>query len=213
MTAKDNSDYLKVLVYFDGLCQPCNPGGLACYAFIIETYTGQTIHREYGLAVEPFTDSSTNNVAEYTGIIKALEWLLENNFHNQKIMISGDSQLVINQLRRNWKVKALTIVPLYLKTKSLISKFKDITIEWISRQKNEKADKLTNNAYHDALESDPGLLKMAGRYMATEDQLNLLKSSGIKTEKYLSKIEANRLLKFRNKMKANKTNHQEKYYQ
>src|SRR5215467_7093219 len=101
MTAKDNSDSLKIQVYFDGLCQPCNPGGLACYAFIIETNTGQTIHREYGLAAKPFTDSSTNNVAEYTGIIKALEWLLENNFHNQKIMISGDSQLVINQLRRN----------------------------------------------------------------------------------------------------------------
>jgi len=78
---------------------------------------------EHGLAAKPFTESSTNNVAEYTGIIKALEWLLENNFHNQKIMISGDSQLVINQLRRNWKVKALTIVPLYLKNKSLISKF------------------------------------------------------------------------------------------
>ena len=134
------------------------------------------------------------------GIIKALEWLLENNFHNQKITISGDSQLVINQLRRNWKVKNLTLVPLYQNTKSLISKFEDITIEWIPREENVEADKLTNKAYHDALESDPDLLKSVGRYMATEDQLNLLKSRGMKTEKYLSQIEANRLLsKARNK--------------
>ena len=49
------------------------PGGLARYAFIIETNSGQTIHSEYGLAAKPFTDGSTNNVAEHTGIIKALE--------------------------------------------------------------------------------------------------------------------------------------------
>jgi hypothetical protein len=93
------------------------------------------------------------------------------------------------------------MVPLCQKTKSLISKFKDITFEWIPRQKNGEADKLTNKAYYDALESNPSLLNLVGRYMATEDQLNLLKSSGIKTEKYLSKIEANRLLsKSRNKV-------------
>jgi ribonuclease HI len=201
MTVKVNSDSATIQVYFDGLCQPCNPGGLTCYSFIIETNTAQRIHSEYGLTAHPFTDNSTNNVAEYTGIIKALEWLLENNFHDQKIIVSGDSQLVINQLRRNWKVRALTMVPLCQKTKSLISKFKDIKFEWIPRQKNGEADKLTNKAYYDALESNPSLLNLVGRYMATEDQLNLLKSSGIKTEKYLSKIEANRLLsKSRNKV-------------
>ena len=68
------------------------------------------------------------------------------------------------------------------------------------RQKNGEADKLTNKAYYDALEST-SFLNLVGRYMATEDQLNLLKSSGIETEKYLSKIEANRLLsKSRNKV-------------
>src|SRR5919198_5990551 len=92
-------------VYFDGLCQPYNPGGIACYAFVIKEFSGgrshekkHTIHSDYGLAAEPFTDDATNNVAEYTAIIKALEWLLENNYNNQEIVIRGDSQLVINQI-------------------------------------------------------------------------------------------------------------------
>jgi ribonuclease HI len=62
-------------VYFDGLCQPCNPGGTACYSFIIKNEEGHTIHSEHGLAAY----DSTNNIAEYTGLLKALEWLIENN--------------------------------------------------------------------------------------------------------------------------------------
>jgi hypothetical protein len=52
-------------------------GGTACYAFIVKN--GE-INLEYGL-------DSTNNVDEYTGIIKALEWLLENNCENENIII------------------------------------------------------------------------------------------------------------------------------
>jgi hypothetical protein len=55
-----------IQVYFDGLCQPNNPGGTACYSFIVRN-EDNTIHSEYGLA----THDSTNNVAEYAGIIKA----------------------------------------------------------------------------------------------------------------------------------------------
>jgi ribonuclease HI len=55
-------------VYFDGLCQPCNPGGTACYTFIVKDGEN-TIHSKFGVTVH----NSTNNVAEYTAIIRALE--------------------------------------------------------------------------------------------------------------------------------------------
>ena len=42
-----------------------------------------TIHSEYGLEAR----DSTNNIAEYTGIIKALEWLLDNNFTNETLWL------------------------------------------------------------------------------------------------------------------------------
>jgi ribonuclease HI len=185
----------EIQVYFDGLCQPYNPGGIACYAFVILTKKGHE-HSEYGLAVEPFGDNATNNVAEYTGIIKALEWLLEkNNYNNnQKIIIRGESQLVINQIKGKYKVRAVKIIPLYQKVKSLLSKFKDIKIEWIPRDNNKEADKLSNKAYQEILESNPQLLQKVSLLMATEEQLGLLKSQGITPEKYISKIEARRLI-------------------
>jgi ribonuclease HI len=191
----------EIQVYFDGLCQPYNPSGIACYAFVILAKKGheqkqQQQYSEYGLAAEPFSDNATNNVAEYTGIIKALEWLLEkdNYNNNQKIIVRGDSQLVISQLNGKYKVRAVKIIPLYQKAKSLLSKFKDIKIEWIPRDNNKEADKLSNKAYQEILESDPMLLQKVSRHMATEEQLKLLKSQGITPEKYLSKIEARRLI-------------------
>ena len=126
-------------------------------------------------------------MAEYTGVIRALEWLLEkyNYNNNQKIIIRGDSQLVINQIKDKYKVRAVKIIPLYQKVKSLLSKFKYIKIEWIPRDNNKEADKLSNKAYQEILESDPKLLQKISQHMATEEQLKLLKSQGITPEKYL----------------------------
>jgi ribonuclease HI len=134
-----------IQVYFDGLCQPCNPGGTACFAFIVKNEQGNTIYNEYGLAAH----NSTNNVAEYTAIIKALEWLITNNYQNESIVIKGDSQLVIQQIKRNFKVKAHNIIPLYLDAISLISKFKHIQFELIPREQNKEADRLSNMAYQE----------------------------------------------------------------
>ena len=128
-------------VYFDGLCQPYNPGGIACYAFIIKQLLPQqqTIYTEYGLAAaEPFTDNASNNVAEYTAVIKGLEWLLVNRPERcrstETIVVKGDSQLVIYQIKGKYKVKATRIIPLHQRVMSLISRFKNIKIEWIPRE-------------------------------------------------------------------------------
>jgi ribonuclease HI len=57
----------EIQVYFDGLCQPYNPDGIACYAFVILAKKGQEQeHQQYsqhGLAAEPFVDNATNNGA------------------------------------------------------------------------------------------------------------------------------------------------------
>jgi ribonuclease HI len=197
---KDRSGQLEV--FFDGLCQPYNPGGIACYAFVIKKQQPyrQTIHSEYGLAAEPFTDYATNNVAEYTGIIKALEWLIKCKKHMgnycpaESIIIKGDSQLVIYQIKGKYKVKAVNIIPLYKQVINLISKFNDVHIEWVPRKENSEADKLTNYAYRKIIDSDSALREKTRQHMATEQQLEFLKNSGITPEKYLSKIEASRLI-------------------
>jgi ribonuclease HI len=136
---------LLIEVYFDGLCQPVNPGGIACYAFVVKN-EGKTIHSDYGLAAEPFSKDATNNVAEYTALVKALEWLLANNL---------DSQLVVKQLSGDYKVKAKRIISLYRQVLLLKIKFKEVEITWVPREENKEADRLTNKAYNRALQDNP----------------------------------------------------------
>ena len=144
-------------IYFDGLCQPINPGGIACYAFVVKS-DGKTIYSDYGLATEPFSRDSTNNVAEYTGLAKALEWLVENNLISDKVEINSDSQLIVNHLIGLYKVKAKRIVPLYQKVLLLKSKFHDLQIHWVPREENKEADMLTNEAYNRVLQENPEYL-------------------------------------------------------
>lgn len=144
-------------VYFDGLCQPINPGGISCYAFIVKS-DGRIIHSDYGVAAKPFSEESTNNVAEYTALAKALQWLLANNLNSKKVEIKSDSQLVVNQLTGDYKVKARRILPLFKQILFLKTKFQDIQIIWIPRDKNREADRLTNKAYNKAFLENPEYL-------------------------------------------------------
>jgi ribonuclease HI len=145
---------LLIEVYFDGLCQPVNPGGIACYAFVVKS-DGKTIHSDYGLAAEPFSKDATNNVAEYTALVKALEWLLASNLHSGKVEIKSDSQLVVKQLSGEYKVKAKRIISLYRQVLLLKNKFKEVEIAWVPREENKEADRLTNKAYTKVLQDNP----------------------------------------------------------
>lgn len=144
-------------VYFDGLCQPINPGGIACYAFVIKK-DGKTIHSNYGLADEPFSKDATNNVAEYTALIKALEWLDAAGYGSSPIEVKSDSQLVVNQINGQYRVRTKRLVPLHLKVQSLLKKFKEVQVFWVPREKNAEADRLTNVAYNKFLQDNPKYL-------------------------------------------------------
>jgi ribonuclease HI len=140
-------------VYIDGLCQPVNPGGIACYAFIVKS-NGTTIYSDYGVVGRPFSVDSTNNVAEYTALAKALEWLITNSLFLDKVEIKSDSQLLVNQLMGKYKAKANRIVPLYQKAVFLKSKFPNVQIKWIPREENREADLLTRVAYHETIQQN-----------------------------------------------------------
>jgi len=130
--------------YFDGLCEP-NPGGVATYGFVIKR-DGKKVHEGHGLAGTPKTPRATNNVAEYTGLIKALEWLLAQKI-KEPVTVRGDSDLVIKQVKGEFKVKSPLLAPLHGQVKDLLEKLPEITFEWIQRERNADADRLTNLAY------------------------------------------------------------------
>jgi ribonuclease HI len=135
-------------VYFDGLCEPKNPGGVATYGLVVK-HDGKTIHQDAGLAyAKPWTNEASNNVAEYSAIIHGLEWLKKNNLQAAPILLRGDSRLIVNQLNRTFKVKAKRILELHAKATQLLSEFRNARLEWVDRSQNKEADLLSRVAYH-----------------------------------------------------------------
>lgn len=91
-----------------------------------------------------YIGNGTNNHAEYTALIRALEISLENNFNS--VEVKSDSELVVNQINKKYKVKDPDIKELFDKAYSLIEKMSYFKITHIVREKNLKADKLANAA-------------------------------------------------------------------
>ncbi|HEY3226433.1 MAG TPA: ribonuclease HI [Planctomycetota bacterium] len=137
---------MTLTIHFDGLCLPKNPGGVATFGFVAKR-GAKTVHEGYGLAAPPYTPEATNNVAEYTGVLKALEWALAQGFEKEKMVVRGDSELVIRQLKGEYKVKSPSIAHLFKRVRELAGRFPSITFEWIPREQNKEADALTNRAY------------------------------------------------------------------
>ncbi|HUB27578.1 MAG TPA: ribonuclease HI family protein [Tepidisphaeraceae bacterium] len=91
-----------------------------------------------------FIGAATNNVAEYTALIVGLEQLA--GLGARRIVIRGDSELIIKQMRGEYRVKNPGLRPLYEKANSLLAKFESSRFEHNFRESNEMADKLANLA-------------------------------------------------------------------
>jgi len=135
-----------VTVYFDGLCEPHNPGGIATYGFVVYV-NGEKVHEGHGVVGEG--KGMSNNVAEFSGLAAALEWLLVRGYQKDKIVVRGDSQLAINLINGVWSARGGLYYPYYLKATELASKFSNISFEWVPRARNEEADDLSRKAYEE----------------------------------------------------------------
>jgi ribonuclease HI len=135
-----------VTVHFDGACQPPKGGGISTYGF---TVVGEGLeHEEKGLAVPPWSARSTNNVAEYTAAIRALEWLTSRTYRGQVLML-GDSQLVVRQMNGEYEVKAPHLKAYHERLERLTKEFEEVQFRWIPRAQNLRADELSKEAFED----------------------------------------------------------------
>lgn len=91
-----------------------------------------------------FIGRATNNVAEYKALILALEKAKE--LGAKKIQVRGDSELIVRQMRGEYRVKNADLKELYDEAQSLIYQFEDARIDHNLRDKNKLADKLANMA-------------------------------------------------------------------
>ena len=85
---------------------------------------------------------ATNNVAEYNGLIAALQWAADNGVTALKV--KGDSLLLVEQMRGNYKVKNAGLLPLYHRAKMLVMQIGNVSFAHVPREKNTDADRLSN---------------------------------------------------------------------
>ena len=95
---------------------------------------------------------ATNNVAEYSGLIAALQWAVDHG--HRRVRIRMDSELVIKQMRGEYKVKHATMQELHAEAKRLIARLERVTFEHVRRAQNKVADGLSNQAM-DIVEGKP----------------------------------------------------------
>ena len=126
----------ELAIYVDGASSG-NPGPAGVGVVICER--GEVIKN-----ISSYIGSATNNVAEYSALICALEEALILKADN--IKINTDSQLLYRQIKRLYKVKNPQILVLYSRASHLMSAFKEIEINFINREHNRGADKLAKKA-------------------------------------------------------------------
>lgn len=124
-----------ITAFFDGGARS-NPGPAGYGVHIVDDLGNvlAELHGSLGIA--------TNNVAEYNGLIAALQWAIDHDV--KQIAIKGDSQLIIEQMRGNYKVKNEGLKPLYLKARMLVMQIGDVSFQHVRREHNKDADRLSN---------------------------------------------------------------------
>ena len=127
----------KIVAYIDGGSRG-NPGPAAA-GFTLADSCGTQLQAK-GL----FLGKATNNVAEYTGFLKALEAV--KHAGAKHLTVFSDSQLLVRQINGQYKVKSENIWPLFQKAVNLLNGFTSWQVQHIPREKNQRADKLVNQA-------------------------------------------------------------------
>jgi len=140
---KNNSNFVKIYpeygfkLQFDG-CSKSNPGlagaGAVIYYNDCEVWSGEFFVGE----------NNTNNQAEYAGLLLGLKRAKDMDI--KTLYVEGDSLLVINQMKGQYKCSSSNLFELYQEAKSLVLHFESIYFNHIYRNENKRADHLSNIA-------------------------------------------------------------------
>lgn len=127
----------QVIAYVDGASRG-NPGPAAA-AFVLKDRAGNSLQKK---AV--FLGNTTNNVAEYTAVVKALEAVKQTGA--EELILFSDSELLVKQINGEYKVKSEQIRPLFRQAVDLLSGLGNWKVQHTMRENNTEADKLVNQA-------------------------------------------------------------------
>ncbi|MGA8036934.1 MAG: reverse transcriptase-like protein [Candidatus Acidiferrales bacterium] len=119
-----------------------NPGP-ASYAVVVRNADGEIVEK-----LAKNIGSQTNNVAEYFGLIAALDYATSHNI--RALRIRSDSELLVRQMQGRYKVKSPDLKPLFERAAKLAKQIPYFTIEHVRREYNADADALANVALDSA---------------------------------------------------------------
>jgi len=125
------------VAYIDGGARG-NPGP-AAYGFVLEAEDGTVLAAE-GRAI----GVATNNVAEYSGLVAGLRKAVE--LHVPDVEVVSDSELLVKQMRGEYRVKNETLRALFVEASTLARTLDSVEYRHVKRAHNELADRLVNEA-------------------------------------------------------------------
>jgi ribonuclease HI len=132
----------RLVAHIDGGARG-NPGP-AGFGAVIEDGNGHLVAE-----LSKFLGPQTNNYAEYSGLLAALQYALE---HGHKALeVISDSELLVKQINGQYKVRNPTLMDLHSRAKSLVRKLEWFKIHHVLRGKNKQADLLANRAMDEGM--------------------------------------------------------------
>lgn len=135
---------MQFILYADGGARG-NPGPAGSGAVVFDSIGKRIVE------VSDYLGEATNNIAEYEAIIRGLHALVaeypEGYFQHNELVIRMDSELVIKQLKGEYKVKHPNLIPRYMQVQNTLARsFPHVTFEHVRREFNKDADALANKA-------------------------------------------------------------------
>jgi ribonuclease HI len=124
-----------------------NPGP-AAYGVIVRDPSGAVVAK-----LKKYIGRTTNNVAEYYGLIAALDYAQSHGI--RALCIESDSELLVNQMRGRYKVKSEDLRPLFERARKMAQGFESFRIDHVYRERNAEADALVNDALDESAGSSP----------------------------------------------------------
>lgn len=128
---------MKITIHTDGGARG-NPGPAGIGAVITDE-KGKVVKE-----VSACIGETTNNQAEYQALIRGLE--AAKKFGASEVAVVMDSELIIKQLKQEYRVRDKGLAPLFVKAWNLLHGFKKYALRHVPRAKNKRADELVNQA-------------------------------------------------------------------
>jgi ribonuclease HI len=130
-----------------------NPGP-AAYGVVIRDPKGDIVAK-----LKKYIGRMTNNVAEYYGLIAALDYVQSQNI--KALRVESDSELLVKQMRGLYKVRSPELQPLFERARKMSETLESFRIDHVYREQNREADALANQAMDEVEAAAPKSAKLA----------------------------------------------------